>query len=29
MSEERIKRKELYKTLGKIKAKDWLQVAKI
>ena len=28
MSEERIKRKELYKTLGKIKAKDWLQVAK-
>ena len=27
MSEDRIKRKELYKTLGKVKAKDWLKAA--
>ena len=27
MSEERIKRKELYNSLGKIKPKDWLKVA--
>jgi hypothetical protein len=27
MSEDRIQRKELYKTLGKTKTKDWLKVA--
>ncbi|HBB49510.1 TPA: hypothetical protein DEQ22_00075 [Candidatus Nomurabacteria bacterium] len=27
MSEDRIKRKELYKTLGKLKTKDWLKAA--
>jgi len=27
MSEDRIKRKDLYKTLGKLKTKDWLKAA--